>query len=76
MYTGKEGVIGRVGRSILVGQGAVEFLCFDLYRSTSTGRAEHWPHSIPGLPRDGAGATRVVQPDIEKGVVRHMDGAT
>ena len=46
MYTGKEGVIGRVGRSILVGQGAVEFLCFDLYRSTSTGRAEHWPHSI------------------------------
>ena len=46
MYTGKEGVIGRVGRSILVGQGAIEFLCFDLYRSTSTGRAEHWPHSI------------------------------
>ena len=35
-----------MGRSILVGQGAIEFLCFDLYRSTSTGRAEHWPHSI------------------------------
>ena len=30
----------------MVGQGAVEFLCFDLYRFTSTGRAEHWPHSI------------------------------
>ena len=52
MYTGKEGVIGRVGRSILVGQGAVEFLCFDLYRSTSTGRAEHWPHSIRQKPAE------------------------
>ena len=45
------------------------------YSSTSTGSAEHWPHSIPGLPRDKARTTRVVHSHIEKGVVRHMDGA-